>query len=170
MKTHMILVSACALALATCSGAADTAESDANETAETNAGSGEQETVPEGEASDASEAEASAEAAATDTKIAAATLDAIPARFQGVWDAPNSACDGLSDGVLEIKPKELSFYESNGEVTLVVADGDAVRVTVSMAGEGEEWTETYVFSMAGDKLDTAVESAGGGSFKRKRCS
>lgn len=114
------------------------------------------------------EAEADADAAATEQSDASIAAGEIPEQFRGKWDATTGVCSPDSDGRMEVSAKEVSFYESVGDVTQVEEAGDGVTVSLAMEGEGETWTAQYTFTLKDGKLETTTED--GGSFARKRCS
>jgi hypothetical protein len=67
-------------------------------------------------------------------------LNAIPARFHGVWDVADGTCMAASDLRLEIAGGNIGFYESRGTVTAVTEDADgAAIIALAMEGEGEQW-------------------------------
>lgn len=74
----------------------------------------------------------------------------IPARFHGVWDVMENrgSCEEWSDMRLEIVPRQITFYESSGDVTKVSEQGDVVMIEVTGQAEGESFTDSF-----GLKLD-----------------
>ena len=125
--------------------------------------------VPEGAegVTGPNEAELDADAEAMAQSDAAIAANRIPAQFHGRWDATNGACSPDSDGRLEITASEVSFYESAGDVTKVEQADSGVKVSLSMEGEGEQWTAQYTFNRNGEQLDTTTSE--GETFTRKRC-
>ena len=77
--------------------------------------------------------------------------DVIPARFLGVWDAAGGNCEPLSDMRMDVRPREIEFYESLGRVANVeVQDARTALVTLNMSGEGETWQTTNRFVLSDD--------------------
>ncbi len=74
----------------------------------------------------------------------------IPERFHGVWDALTGTCARASDLRIEIKPKEIVFYESYGRVFEVERVEGSLAVSLAMEGEGETWEERLGFSLSDD--------------------
>ena len=65
--------------------------------------------------------------------------------------------------------KEVSFYESVGDVTKVEDTDSGVKVSLAMEGEGETWTAEYTLALNEDgQLETTTSE--GDTFPRKRCS
>ncbi|MCB2089575.1 MAG: hypothetical protein R3E18_04185 [Sphingomonadaceae bacterium] len=150
------------LALAGCKEAADTAAGDAAETdqvavAETPA----EAAKPEDQASPESVPEP------------AAAEGTIPARYLGVWDYVKGSCARESDMRMDIKPGDITFYESTGDVTSITAEGEDVLVELAMEGEGEKWVETLrlVLSEDGQGLDVTdgQKPKVADEYPRKKC-
>lgn len=77
--------------------------------------------------------------------------DAIPAAFHGVWDTDEGNCVVTSITRMEIAPAKVDFYESQGDVTRVEIDSaDKIVVSLTMAGEGEQWQMARMFTLSDD--------------------
>ena len=113
-------------------------------------------------------------AAATDP-VEVALDNRIPTRFHGVWDYVNGTCARESDLRMEISGSEILFYESIGQVTGVVGEGDEVIVTLAMEGEGETWEQATRLVLVGSGSDQRLETTDGelprvaDEFPSKRC-
>lgn len=87
-------------------------------------------------------------------------LTSVPERFRGVWDYVEGSCNPASDLRVEIGENAFGFYESQGQVTDIRAEGaDAIVVTLAMGGEGETWTMKRRFTLddGGRLIPSAVE-------------
>lgn len=109
-------------------------------------------------------------AAASSTRVS----DTIPERFLGVWDHAEGSCMPASDLRMDIRPREIEFYESLGRVTQVTVENpDTILLELDMAGEGETWTveSRYVLSEGGTILTPleTEENARYTPIARKRC-
>lgn len=94
----------------------------------------------------------------------------IPAGFQGEWNAEPSACgSGLHDSRLVISARELRYYESGGPVTAaeLISPG-VLKVTASVQGEGESWTEQRMFQLSPDG-QTLTDITNTERLVRRRC-
>ena len=80
--------------------------------------------------------------------------DIIPAAFRGEWNEDAVACgSALNDSRLKIEVGRIRFYESSGDVAKVETPNQrTLKVTASMAGEGETWTSTHTFVLSGSGL------------------
>jgi hypothetical protein len=94
--------------------------------------------------------EAAEPGAGTPDEAGTPVLNAIPARFHGVWDVADGTCMAASDLRLEIAGGDIGFYESHGTVTRVTeaADGSAT-IALSMEGEGEQWDMDLTLTRTG---------------------
>ena len=84
-----------------------------------------------------------------------AEVTAIPAQFLGVWDNVEGNCTATSDLRMDVRPREIEFYESLGKVSKVELENpQSALVTLDMAGEGETWqvTNRFVLSEGGTRL------------------
>jgi hypothetical protein len=83
-------------------------------------------------------------------------LSEMPEALRGRWGLVAADCEpGRADakGLMTIEPKMLRFYESRAEVTAIEhRSPDVYRVHLSFSGEGQQWTETDIFTLAGDGL------------------
>ncbi len=86
---------------------------------------------------------------------------AIPAQFLGVWDHVEGDCRPSSDLRMDVRPREIEFYESLGKVARVaVEDARTALVTLDMAGEGETWQVTNRFVLNEDGTRLTPEHVG----------
>lgn len=94
----------------------------------------------------------------------------IPARFRGEWNDELNACGtDLSDGRLVITSSKLAFYESDAFVMrLATLNPNALKITASSAGEGQEWTSEMKLVLSRSDNDLTITMAGS-SFTRHRC-
>lgn len=159
MKTLTLCASALPLALvvAACSPSGSDAEPAPGET-----------TVA---APAASETPAPAPAPTATGPVVATT---IPAAFHGTWDYIKGTCDPQSDARQTVSANGIEFYESHGDVTRVEIDSPSrVVVTLAMAGEGETWQTSTLYSLSadGNRLTTqGVTEDENPAFELKRCS
>lgn len=97
----------------------------------------------------------------------------IPARFLGVWDYVKGSCDPASDMRMDIRPREIGFYESTGQVAGTGSEGDDVLVDLVMSGEGETWTQVTRLSLSqdGERLEVSdgLKPKVPDEYPRKRC-
>jgi len=99
----------------------------------------------------------------------------IPERYHGVWDYEGGTCAPESDLRMEIKAREIVFYESIGTVSGAREDGDDAIADLAMEGEGETWEDSLRLSLVGDseaqRLHTsdATEPKVLDDLPRKRC-
>lgn len=110
-----------------------------------------QPSAPAGEGGNQGAKTPSPQANTPPTGGAPAADNRIPQAFQGVWDGLQGHCDPDSDLRVEFAASQLSFYESSGQVKAVKQDGPGtIEVTLAMAGEGEQWTQTMRFALSPD--------------------
>ena len=99
--------------------------------------------------------------------------EAIPERFLGVWDNVEGTCEPVSESRLEIGPKSIGFYESQGEVTRVEVDSlDRIVVSLAMEGEGERWQTAQMYTLSDNGARLTASSVGDEQFEpleRKKC-
>ena len=95
----------------------------------------------------------------------------IPQAFQGVWQADLKQCSSpVSETRLEIAPKQIQFYESQGPIQEVVSDGKTtLKVKVELSGEGETWLTEREFQLSEDQ-NTLTAIGGDSTLVRYRCS
>ncbi|MGR3278285.1 hypothetical protein ACSYAD_24630 [Acaryochloris marina NIES-2412] len=95
----------------------------------------------------------------------------IPQAFQGVWQADLKQCSSpVSETRLEIAPKQIQFYESQGPIQEVVSDGQTtLKVKVELSGEGETWLTERDFQLSEDQ-NTLTAIGGDTPLVRYRCS
>ena len=171
MRTDFLIVSM--FALAACGGP-ETKENAATDRAETEETTEAEETAKDEVGAASSEVastetteveEQGAEPLPADQKT---SFNTIPVAYHGVWDATTGWCAAESDARLEISETKLGFYESVGTVIEVGKQGDGIKVTVAMEGEGEKWEDSYIFVLEDDKLNT-LQVETNSDFERKRC-
>lgn len=94
--------------------------------------------------------------------LAGATeTNAIPAQFLGAWDHVEGDCRATSDLRMDVRPREIEFYESIGRVAKVeVEDARTALVTLDMTGEGETWQVTNRFNLNDDGTRLTPEHVG----------
>lgn len=98
-----------------------------------------------------------------------ADVPRIPAAYVGRWGKDRAACRNPASSIegLTISPRELRFHESLGVPTRVERKAaDAVVVTSSYEGEGQQWTATQTLQLVGDRLTVTTR---GEAFTRVRC-
>jgi len=95
----------------------------------------------------------------------------IPSQFHGEWNADPDACGtSFNDSRLRIEPDRLLFWESVGRVISVVERGSReATLTLSMSGEGQEWTQATRFWLSADEDTLYMEVPGYKPFARFRC-
>lgn len=72
----------------------------------------------------------------------------IPTRFHGLY-AAQGACESSGEtSRLLIAADAVQFHESRGRVLRARGEGDALVVTLALAGEGETWERDYRFGLA----------------------
>ena len=142
------------LPLAACGG--ETAEADGNGT--TDAGAG---------------AEAGSTENVAEAEPAPTTLDAIPAKFRGYWDSVETtdfACTDLSDGVVFIDAKEVSFYEAMFEPkTITEVSPDEISSDGVFNELGEESKETYRLKLSKGGKRLTLAGDGFDPFDYRKC-
>lgn len=90
----------------------------------------------------------------------------IPARFHGMY-ATQGACARPGEASrLLIAADAVQFHESRGRVLRARGEGDALVVTLALAGEGETWERDYRFGLA-DGRQRLVDADSG--LVRLRC-
>ncbi|PZD75316.1 hypothetical protein C1752_00385 [Acaryochloris thomasi RCC1774] len=101
----------------------------------------------------------------------AESVQEIPKQFQGEWNADLAQCGSEgSDGRLEIKAKQVLFYESSGPIQDITSDGDRnLTGTVELSGEGETWQTELELQLSEDK-SALTQIMDDNSFVRYRCS
>ena len=95
-------------------------------------------------------------------------VTAIPARFLGVWDSVEGNCTATSDLRMDVRPREIEFYESLGTVEKVTVESpQAALITLDMAGEGETWqvTNRFVLIEGGARLVAEPVGEDDGNYK-----
>ena len=95
-------------------------------------------------------------------------VTAIPAQFLGVWDSVEGNCRAASDLRMDVRPREIEFYESLGTVEKVTVESpQAALITLDMAGEGETWqvTNRFVLSEGGARLVAEPVGESDGNYK-----
>lgn len=95
----------------------------------------------------------------------------VPQAFQGVWQADLEQCSAqVSETRLEIGPKQIQFYESQGPTKEVVSDGKTtLKVKIELSGEGETWLTEREFQLSEDQ-NTLTAIDGDNALVRYRCS
>ena len=96
---------------------------------------------------------------------------AMPARFRGVWDIADGACDPRSINRFEVNKNLIVFYESTGAITGVSERADGgIDVELAMSGEGENWEQTVGLRVGpnGGTLDT-ITPGDNTTIQRKKC-
>jgi len=96
----------------------------------------------------------------------------IPAALHGRWGLVPGDCTstrGDAKGLVTIGEDSIRFYESRARpVTLRSRSDRAIEGDFAFTGEGQEWTTTMSWSVAGDTL-TRVDSTGNSKLVYKRC-
>ena len=95
--------------------------------------------------------------------------ESIPPSYHGIWDASQNACKSrYSDIRLIITDKFIEYWESQGKLLEIVDQADdSITVKLSMAGEGEHWTQTSTFKLSESKLVSVFED--GTTYARVKC-
>ena len=153
MMRHALPVAALA-ALAACNG--DAAEKSAGEATETGS------PAPEDVTSDEAEA-----------KATPATLEAIPERFRGYWDGSNDArlaCTDLSDGMMYVAGKEISFYEASFEPRTITQPSPNEIASKGVFNElGDTSNESYRLKLSKDGKRLTLDGDGFDPFEYRKC-
>ena len=95
-------------------------------------------------------------------------VTAIPAQFLGVWDSVEGNCMAASDLRMDVRPREIEFYESLGTVEKVTVESpQAALITLDMAGEGETWQviNRFVLIEGGARLVAEPVGEDDGNYK-----
>lgn len=108
---------------------------------------------------------------ATSTLAQVKPYQEVPQAFQGVWQADLEQCSSpASETRLEIAPKQIQFYESQGPIQEVVSDGQTtLKVKVELSGEGEKWLTEKEFQLSEDQ-STLTAISDDAPLVRYRCS
>lgn len=95
----------------------------------------------------------------------------VPQAFQGVWQADLEQCSSqVSETRLEIAPKQIQFYESQGPIQEVSSDGQTtLKVKIELSGEGETWLTEREFQLSEDQ-NTLTAISDDNPLVRYRCS
>ncbi|MEO0376863.1 MAG: hypothetical protein AAF329_20030 [Cyanobacteria bacterium P01_A01_bin.17] len=95
----------------------------------------------------------------------------VPEQFQGEWNSNLAQCGFQgSDGRLEIKAKQIMFYESSGPIQDITSDGDRkLTGKVELSGEGETWQTELELQLSEDQ-SALTQIMDDNSFVRYRCS
>ncbi|GAB3726302.1 hypothetical protein GCM10028862_01430 [Luteimonas pelagia] len=108
-----------------------------------------------------------AEAASDDSTPTAPASAAIPERFHGTWASDLAHCgESADESHMVLRASDVEFHESGGPVTAVDVDGNALKFTAELTGEGETWMADLSLQLAEDGqslTDTAV------GLSRVRC-
>ena len=98
-------------------------------------------------------------------------MASIPQPWHGIWDWTGGSCDPASDMRLEIAPNAIRFYESTGRVVKAELVGATLAVDLAMSGEGEEWQQRTMLTLAGpDELVSEMPApSGDGRLRYRRC-
>jgi hypothetical protein len=109
----------------------------------------------------------------TPAPTAPTTAATIPAAFHGTWDNASADCEPATDARLTIAGDRLRFYESEGKVTRVEVDSPTrIVVSADLSGEGESWTNSYLFELRDDGKtlsSNSVDETASTPLLRKRC-
>ena len=99
------------------------------------------------------------------------TVTTIPAPFRGEWNAVLADCGtDLSDSALRISARDMAFYESVGQVSLVTETGPReIAVKARFTGEGETWTRDVRMQLSQDGQTLTDVSPDVSRFARRRC-
>lgn len=90
----------------------------------------------------------------------------IPARFHGVYAAEGRCGAAGDESRLVVGAGTVRFHESSGSVVRARGDGDALRVALTLTGEGETREAEYAFRREDDGR-RLVDTANG--MTRIRC-
>ena len=102
---------------------------------------------------------------------AAEPADSMPAQFVGEWNSVVADCGtGNNDSVLEIKPKHISYWESDGPIKAIVVHGRyEVALIAELSGEGQTWLTTAQFKLSPGEDKLIATDIPGREFVRYRC-
>jgi len=102
---------------------------------------------------------------------AADLISAVPHRFVGEWNASLSDCGTANnDSRLLIGKDHITFWESDGPVKAVVAEGRyEIALILHLSGEGETWIATEHFRLSQDGEELTSVNLPGDGFVRRRC-
>ena len=83
----------------------------------------------------------------------------FPEKFRGVWDVGPKPCEhDVSDTRIAIEERVISYWESGGEPSQMVAsDDNDISVTLAMAGEEQTWTKKTRFVISRDGSEMFAE-------------
>lgn len=164
MKRHMLAVSL--FALCACDGKAESEPTTADQ-ATGEADSSKPVSPTSGESGDTNDSASSGAASKTASQE---TPDGeIPARFHGVWDAPDGSCSPGSEGYINVGAKKVQFNGFTGTVTSVIQETDAALVEFDMVDEEESWQTTHEFVLINGQLKNLTPGAEFGIYDRARC-
>ncbi len=109
--------------------------------------------------------------ATANTSLAADVVDGVPAQFQGEWNSVLAHCGtDKNDSVLRIARHHIYFWESDGPIKAVVAQGQyEVALITVLSGEGQTWLSTAQFKLSPGKDKLIYTSTPGEEFVRYRC-
>jgi len=87
---------------------------------------------------------------AVTSAVTSEVVSEIPAQFHGEWNVNGSECGPIrGDGQLSLSADRISFYESSGPVTEVVAQGESkITVYSSLSSEGTTFTDITTFELS----------------------
>jgi hypothetical protein len=108
----------------------------------------------------------------TSTSVTAAdVLDGVPAQFSGEWNSVIAHCGTANnDSALRIERSHIYFWESDGPVLAVVAQGEyEIVLIVELSGEGQTWLSTAHFKLSPAKDKLIYASTPGEDHVRYRC-
>ena len=96
---------------------------------------------------------------------------AVPARFQGEWNANLEQCGtGLNDSRLRISADRIRFYESGGPVRAVVTRGEFdLALIAELSGESESRLSYRHFRLSADHKYLADVTDTDSALVRYRC-
>lgn len=107
-------------------------------------------------------------ALALTTSVQANTLKhvrTVPSAFTGEWNTNLSNCKSQGgDGILSISSKQISFYESSGQVQDILLKGPHdIIITALLSGEGDTWTQSIHLKLSENDNNTLVDITDGTS-------
>jgi hypothetical protein len=102
---------------------------------------------------------------------AAEVMDSVPAQFLGGWNSVLAHCGtSQNDSSLRIESDHIYFWESDGPILAVVAQGQhEMAIIVELSGEGQTWLRTAQFKLSPAKDKLIYTSTLGDEFVRFRC-
>jgi hypothetical protein len=99
-----------------------------------------------------------------------ASSGVVPERLRGVWASSPNSCGADDDLKMQLAAGHVSFWESSGTITEVVARSDEIAITAEHVGEGQTWLWASTFRLSPDvRTLIGLTSGAGAEVVRYRC-